>query len=102
MVGGNESEKNANTAADRRPITAFGRMFRFAAGLLPGFIKAPIVRGLQSRGINVYKLPVLSTKSPSKRAITEEQRALLAPDINADLELLEDSMGFDCSKWHIQ
>ena len=94
--------KNANTAADRRPITAFGRIFRFSAGLLPGFIKAPIVRGLQSRGINVYKLPVLSAKSASKRAITEEQRALLAPEINADLELLEESMGFDCSKWHIQ
>jgi len=94
--------KNANTAADRRPITVFGRMFRFTAGLLPGFIKAPIVRGLQSRGINVYKLPVLSAKSASKRGITEEQRALLAPDINADLELLEDSMGFDCSKWHLQ
>jgi hypothetical protein len=94
--------KNANTAADRRPITAFGRMFRITAGLLPGFIKAPIVRGLQSRGINVYKLPVLSAKSASKRAITEEQRALLAPDINADLELLEDSMGFDCSKWRLQ
>ena len=93
---------NANTAADRRPITAFGRMFRFAAGILPNLIKVPIVRRLQSRGINVYKLPVLSAKSTSKRTITEEHRALLAPDINADLELLEESMGFDCSKWHIQ
>ncbi len=94
--------KNANTAADRRPITVFGRLFQFSAGLLPDFIKAKIVRRLKFRGINVYNLPILSVKATSKRVITDEQRALLAPEINADLALLEESMGFDCTKWYIQ
>ena len=94
--------KNANTAAERRPITMMGRLFRFAAALLPNFIKAPIVRRLQSRDIDVYTLPVLSAKTKPKRVITDEQRALLAPKINADLKLLEESTGFDCSKWYIQ
>ena len=94
--------KNANRATDRRTITVMGRIFRFAVRLIPNFIKAPIVKGLQSRKFDVYALPVLSVKSKRKRSITEEQRALLAPDINADLKLLEESTGFDCSKWHIQ
>ena len=94
--------KNANRATDRRTITVMGRIFRFAVKLIPNFIKSPIVKGLQSRNFDVYALPVLSVKSKQKRNITEEQRALLAPDINADLKLLEESTGFDSSKWHIQ
>ena len=94
--------KNANRATDRRTITVMGRIFRFAFRLIPNFIKGPIVKGLQSRNFDVYALPVLSVKSKRKRNITEEQRALLASDINADLKLLEESTGFDCSKWHIQ
>ena len=96
------SVHNANTAADRRPMTVFGRLFRFTASLLPGFIKGPIVRRLQARGVNVYKMPVLSSKAPAKREITDVQRNLLAKEVNTDLALLEESMGFDCSKWHIQ
>ena len=94
--------KNANKATDRRTITVMGRIFRFAVKLIPNFIKGPIVKGLQSRKFDVYALPILSVKSKRKRSITEEQRALLAPSINADLKLLEESTGFDCSKWHIQ
>jgi hypothetical protein len=96
------SVHNANTAADRRPMTVIGRLFRFTASLLPGFIKGPIVRRLQTRGVNVYKMPVLSSRAPSKREITEAQRNLLAKEVNADLALLEESMGFDCSKWYIK
>ena len=97
-----DSIHNANTAADRRPMTLFGRLFRFMASLLPGFVKGPIVRRLQSRGVNVYKMPVLSSKAPAKREISNEQRSLLAAKVNADLALLEESMGFDCSKWYIR
>jgi len=97
-----DSVHNANTAADRRPMTVFGRLFRFTASLLPSFIKGPIVRRLQARGVNVYKMPVLSSKAPAKREITDVQRNLLVKEVNADLALLEESMGFDCSKWHIQ
>ena len=97
-----DSVHNANTAADRRPMTMFGRLFRFTASLLPSFIKGPIVRRLQAGGVNVYKMPVLSSKAPAKREITEAQRNLLAKEVNADLALLEESMGFDCSKWYIQ
>ena len=97
-----ESVHNANTAEGRRPMTVFGRVFRFTASMLPGFVKGPIVRRLQSRGVNVYKMPILSSKAPSKRDITEGQKSLLAEGVNADLALLEKSTGFDCSKWFVQ
>ncbi len=94
--------KKTNTAAQRRPISSIGRVFRFFVRLVPNFITAPIVRSLQSRDFDVYNLPVLSGKSTPNKTITEEQRAILAPAINADLKLLEESMGFDCSNWYIQ
>jgi hypothetical protein len=97
-----DSVKNANTAAKRRPITVIGRTFRFAVGLVPNFITAPIVRRLQSRDFDVYKLPVMSVKPTPKRSITDEQIALLAAEINADLKLLQESTGFDCTEWYIQ
>ena len=94
--------KKANTAAARRPISGIGRIFRYFVRLVPKFITNPIVKRLQSRNFDVYNLPILSAKSTPKKTITEEQRGLLAPEINADLKLLQESTGFDCSKWYIQ
>jgi hypothetical protein len=92
---------NANVAADRRSITIFGRIFRFTASLLPRFIKRPIVMRLQSRGVNVYKMPVLSREGPAKREIGDAQRSLLVEEVNADLNLLEDLTGFNVDHWRI-
>jgi len=96
-----DSVHNANVAADRRSITIFGRIFRFTASLLPGFIKRPIVMRLQGRGVNVYKMPVLSREAPAKREIGDAQRGLLVEEVNADLNLLEDLTGFNVDHWRI-
>ncbi len=93
---------NANVASDRRPITLFGRLFRGVANLLPNFVKRPIVRWLQRKGVNVYKLPLISSKAPEKREITNQQRVLLAEKVNADLSLLEELTGFSNPDWLIQ
>ena len=93
---------NANVASDRRPITLFGRLFRGVASLLPNFVKGPIVKRLQRKGVNVYKMPVLSSTAPEKREITDEQRLLLSESVNADLALLEELTGFSNSDWWIQ
>ncbi len=97
-----EMVHNANVASDRRPITLFGRLFRGVASLLPNFVKGPIVKRLQRKGVNVYKMPVLSSKAPEKREITDEQRLLLSESVNADLALLEELTGFSNSDWWIQ
>jgi len=93
---------NTNSASDRRPITLLGQFFRFAASLLPNFIKGRIVKKLQARGTNVYKMPILSSEAPPKREISEREREILAPEVNADLSILEDLVGFDASKWRIK
>ena len=97
-----EMVHNANVASDRRPITLFGRLFRGVASLLPNFVKGPIVKRLQRKGVNVYKMPMLSSKAPEKREITDEQRLLLSESVNADLALLEELTGFSNSDWWIQ
>ncbi len=93
---------NTNSASERRPITIFGRLFRGLAGLLPGFVKRPIVKRLQKRGVDVYKMPLLSSKVPEKREITDSQRLLMAEMVNTDLALLEELTGFSNSDWWIQ
>ena len=97
-----EMVHNANVASDRRPITLFGRLFRGVASLLPNFVKGPIVKRLQRKGVNVYKMPMLSSKAPEKREITDEQRLLLSESVNADLALLEELTGFSNSDWWVQ
>ena len=91
---------NTNSASDRRHISNFGRFFRGVAGLLPNFVKRPIVRRLEKRGVNIYEMPLLS--SNVKREITDGQRLLLAEKVNADLALLEELTGFSNPDWWIQ
>ncbi|MBT92851.1 MAG: hypothetical protein CMA61_03485 [Euryarchaeota archaeon] len=94
--------RNTNTASDRRPLTLFGRLFRSLANLLPDFVKRPVVKRLQKKGVNIYKMPVLSGKALEKRKITDEQRSILAETVNEDLLLLEELTGFSNPDWWIQ
>lgn len=93
---------NTNTASERRRPTLFGRLFRSLANLLPNFVKGPVVKRLQRKGVDVYKMPVLSSKAPEKRKITDEQRLILAEKVNEDLLLLEELTGFSNPDWRIQ
>jgi len=56
---------------------------------------------LQGRGVNVYKMPVLSREAPAKREISDAQRSLLVEEVNADLDLLEDLTHFNVDHWRI-
>ena len=93
------SVHNANTAADRRPITLFGKLFKGVASVIPGIIKGPIVKSLQSRGVNVYKLPVLSSKRKGRDGPSEADMVAMKEDVRADLDVLEEVTGFDASIW---
>jgi len=90
---------NANVAGDRRPLTLFGRGFRFVASLVPGFIKRPLVGYLQRRGMNVYKMPVLSKGRPPRAAPTEEQRAEMDAEVTSDVAELGRLTGFNIGIW---
>jgi hypothetical protein len=60
------------------------------------------VKRLQRKGVDVYKIPVLSSKAPEKREITDAQRLILAEKVNEDLLLLEELTGFSNPDWPIQ
>ena len=93
------SVHNANVAGDRRPLTLFGRGFRFIASLVPGFIKRPLVDYLQGRGKNVYKMPVLSKSRPARAAPTEEQSAEMDAEVTSDIAELGRLTGFNIGIW---
>ena len=90
---------NANIAEDRRPLTLFGRVFKFTAALIPNFIKRPVVSTLEGRGVNVYKMPVLSRARSIRRRAGAEHYAMLGEEVRNDLESLEDLTGFSTAHW---
>ena len=90
---------NANTAMDRRPLTLFGRGFRFAAALIPGFLKQPLVLSLQGKGVNVYKLPIISKARPTRAVPTPEQCVEMNDEVTGDIEKLERITSFPVKQW---
>ena len=90
---------NANTAMDRRPLTLFGRGFRFAAALIPGFLKQPLVSSLQGKGVNVYKLPIISKARPTRVVPTPEQCVEMNDEVTDDIEKLERITSFPVKQW---
>jgi hypothetical protein len=93
---------NANTADDRRPLTFFGRGFRLVASMVPKFLKGPLVSMLQKRGVNIYKMPVLSKGRMVREIPDTSELGALTEELRVDLELLEALTGFDTSAWRIE
>ena len=90
---------NTNPAEDRRPLTLFGRAFKFTASLIPNLIKRPVVSALQDRGMNVYKMPILSRGRSIGRRAGPEHYAMLGEQVRNDLESLEELTGFSTTHW---
>ena len=90
---------NSNVAEDRRPLTLLGRGFRFVASLIPSFIKRPFVGYLQGRGVNVYKMPVLSKGRPARASPTIEQCAEMEAEVTNDVTELGRLTGFNIGIW---
>lgn len=94
-----DSVRNANTAGDRRPLTLFGTVFKGFASLIPGIVKRPLVSYLQSRGINVYKMPVLSSHREKRGGPSESEMVQMREEVRQDLSVLAGLTGFDISNW---
>ena len=94
-----DSVRNANTAGDRRPLTLFGTVFKGVASLIPGIVKRPLVSSLQSRGINVYKMPVISSQRKKREGPSEPEMVQMKEEIRQDLSILTGLTGFKISDW---
>ena len=93
------SVHNSNVAEDRRPLTLFGRGFRFVASLVPSFIKQPFVGYLQGKGVNVYKMRVLSKDRPARALPTIEERTEMDAEVTSDVTELGRLTGFNIGIW---
>jgi len=93
------SVHNSNVAGDRRPLTLFGRGFRFVASLVPSFIKQPFVGYLQGKGVNVYKMRVLSKDRPARALPTIEERTEMDAEVTSDVTELGRLTGFNIGIW---
>tara|TARA_Y100000758_G_scaffold284978_1_gene234780 strand:- start:366 stop:548 length:183 start_codon:yes stop_codon:yes gene_type:complete len=56
---------------------------------------------LQRRGVNIYKMPVLSKGRMVREIPDTSELGVLTEELQADLELLEALTGFDTSVWRI-
>jgi hypothetical protein len=90
--------KNANKASDRRPLTPVGNILKKIFSLTPTFLKGPIVKRLQNRGINIYSIPIISSKG-KPHEITNSHYLLCHEEIMDDLVLFESITGFSTKKW---
>ena len=82
-----------------RDSTLIGRGFRFVTSLVPSFIKRPFVGYLQGRGVNVYKMPVLSKGRPARASPSIEQCAEMDAEVTSDVSELERLTGFNIGIW---
>tara|TARA_B110000495_G_C23007133_1_gene595142 strand:- start:273 stop:1160 length:888 start_codon:yes stop_codon:yes gene_type:complete len=90
--------KHANRATDRRKLTYIGIIFKKIISKTPKIVKAPIVKKLQSRDINIYSSPLISKKI-NLQQISKEHYSLCSHSILPDLELFEKLTGFSTEHW---
>ena len=90
--------RHSNSAAKRRPITGIGKLTRTIFSIIPTFIKSPIVRILQKRDLNIYNLPVLSTKGISHNIDSSDFKTC-GNELLKELELFQSISGFDTTHW---
>ena len=70
--------------------------------MVPRFLKGPLISMLQKRGVNIYKMPVLSKGRIVREVPDISELGALTEELQADLELLEALTGFDTSAWRIE
>ena len=80
------------------PLQESVKLTRTIFSIIPTFIKSPIVRILQKRDLNIYNLPVLSTKGISHNIDSSDFKTC-GNELLKELELFESISGFDTSHW---
>jgi hypothetical protein len=90
--------RHANSAASNRQTTIFGGIVRIVFSLIPGIVKSPIVKYLQKRDWNIYRLPLLSRREVVC-ALDDAHYRVCGVELCEDLALFENQTGFDVSEW---
>ena len=93
-----DSSRHSNSAGTRRPMTELGNFVSGAFSLIPNAIKSPLVRYLQKRDLNIYKLPILSRRG-AVFPLDDSHYLTCGEELSDELELFESLTGFKTAAW---
>ena len=93
-----DPSRHSNSAATRRPMTGVGIFVSRAFSLIPNLVKSPVVRYLQKRDLNIYKLPMLSRKG-SVFSLDNSHYLTCGEELCKELDLFESLTGFKTVAW---
>ncbi|MBU38377.1 MAG: hypothetical protein CMA59_02500 [Euryarchaeota archaeon] len=94
-------DRHANAASSNRKSTAIGNLVMFCFSLVPKFVKSPVVKFLQRRDWNIYRLPVLSTEEEYV-PLGDLHFSTCGGELCDELSLFGSLTGFDHSEWENQ
>jgi hypothetical protein len=92
------TSKHANSSSLRGQITIIGKSVKLFFSLVPQIFKKPIVKSLQKRDLNIYRIPLMSKKA---KVVTlgPEHYSTCASTIYSDLEVFKSLTNFDTKSW---
>lgn len=88
----------ANRSADRRRPNLVGKVMKATFSLIPKFIKRPIAKRLQKRGIDIYSTK-LSSSETQNIELSNEHYSVCSETLSDELERFEEMTGFSTKKW---
>ena len=91
-------DRHANTASSNRKTTVIGTLVMFGFSLVPKFVKSPIVKFLQRKDWNIYRLPVLSTEEEDV-PLGDQHYSACGEELCDEISLFGSLTGFDHSGW---
>ncbi len=94
-------DRHANSASSNRKTTVVGAIVMFGFSLIPRFVKSPIVKFLQRRDWNIYRLPILSTEE-GYVPLGDQHYLTCGEELCEELALFGSLTGFDHSNWESQ
>ncbi len=94
-------DRHANAASSNRRTTVVGTIVMFGFSLIPKFIKSPIVKFLQRRDWNIYRLPVLSTEEDYV-PLGDQHYLACGGELCEEISLFGILTGFEHSNWESQ
>jgi hypothetical protein len=93
--------RHANSASSNRKTTVVGAIVMFGFSLIPRFVKSPIVKFLQRRDWNIYRLPILSTEE-GYVPLGDQHYLTCGEELCEEIALFGSLTGFDHSNWESQ
>jgi len=94
-------DRHANPASSNRRATAVGTFAKFCFSFIPKLVKSPIVKSLQRRDWNIYRLPLLSSEQ-EYIPLGDHHYSVCGKELCDDISLFGSLTGFDHSDWERQ